>query len=209
MSKASKGPDRKVEPPSPPSQSGAWRVFCAIEIPENVSRQVAEHTWKLKARFPNAAASWSREGKFHLTLKFLGNVPQDRIELVSRAAAQATENSTHLLVKVAGTGVFPKHGPPRVLWIGMEDSRGKLGELQMELERACEPLGFPREERPFHPHLTIARLRNPQGARELGLAHKNMEFEAVEISVEELIVFRSELGREGSKYTALSRHPLR
>jgi len=187
----------------------AWRIFCAVEIPQHVSKLLIEHIEKLRARFPAVSASWSREGKFHLTLKFLGDVPQQRIEALSLAAAQAVENSGAIPIKVGGTGSFPKHGSPRVLWIGIDDSVGRLTQLQDRLENACDPLGFPREERPFHPHLTIARVRRPHGAKELAEAHRNLEFAPIDVTVEELIVFRSELGRDGSKYTPLSRHPLK
>jgi len=204
-----KSPDQPIQSSCLSLQPEVWRVFCAVEIPEEVSRLMAEHMKKLKARFPTVPASWSREGKFHLTLKFLGNVLRNRVEDVSRAASLTTDCVAPIPIKVGGTGTFPKHGPPRVLWIGIDDWQGKLTKLQRDLEGACAPLGFPGEERPFHPHLTIARLRKPQGAKELGWAHRDMEFEPVEITVPELIVLRSELGSDGSKYNAISRHQLK
>jgi len=86
---------------------------------------------------------------------------------------------------------------------------GSLGESHTRLEEGIAKAGFPNEERAFHPHLTVARLRQQQHANELAQIHQQMEFEPVEILVNELVVIRSELSSSGSKYTILSRHPLR
>jgi 2'-5' RNA ligase len=94
------------------------------------------------------------------------------------------------------------------LWLGVNDSSGKLKGLQAKLDDECLRLGFEKEERAFNPHLTIARLRKPQGARALALAHKEMGFEPMNILVSELLVIRSELSSEGSRYTVISRHGL-
>jgi 2'-5' RNA ligase len=95
------------------------------------------------------------------------------------------------------------------LWLGVTDPTGGLAQLQHRLEDECAGCGFPREERPFHPHLTIARLRSPEGARRLAALHKEAGFEATVFSVSELIVLRSELGAGGSRYFEISRHDLR
>ena len=89
----------------------------------------------------------------------------------------------------------------------MNDRQGNLVRLHARLEEECSKAGFPKENRPFHPHLTLARLRKPEHARSLALAHKEMEFEPAEMNVSELLVIRSELGGNGSKYTVVSRHP--
>ena len=101
-----------------------------------------------------------------------------------------------------------QNGTPRVLWIGVDDHSRRLAELQTKLEDECARIGFEKEERAFSPHLTIARLRKPQGARALAVAHKEMGFKPVTIEVAELLVIRSELSSKGSNYTVISRHPL-
>ena len=105
-------------------------------------------------------------------------------------------------------GVFPTHGPPRVLWIGITDISGQLARFHTRLDEECEVACFPKESRPFHPHLTLARIRHSTDARALGVAHRNLDFAPVEFDVRELLVIRSELGKAGSKYTTVSRHPL-
>jgi 2'-5' RNA ligase len=185
-----------------------WRVFCAIEVPEEVSALAFKHVRQLQTEFPYISASWNREGKFHLTLKFFGNIPVERVTAVSRAASLAVEGKSEFQINVSGAGAFPKHGPPHVLWLGIEDPAGNLLRLQQQLDLECAKLGFEREARPFHPHLTLARLSKREGAKELALAHKRLGFEQVPMNITELLVMRSELDPKGSKYSEISRHPL-
>ena len=186
----------------------SWRIFCAIDLAVSVRPSLMRHINRLREAVPDAQASWSREENIHLTLKFLGEIQIPRLSDLSNAAARAVATLSSFEITLENTGVFPKHGAPRVLWIGVHDESGKLAELQTRLEEECALEGFAREERPFHPHLTIARLRKPQGARALAVAHKEMPFEPVAVTVGELLVIRSEPSGAGSRYTVISRHPL-
>ena len=185
------------------------RVFCAIELPETTRGLVLRHIARLKEAVPEARASWARDANLHLTLKFLGEIPQNSVSDFSKAASRAVAGLQPFSIHLEHTGVFPTHGQPRVLWLGINDPSGELGELHARLERESAQAGFAKEARPFHPHLTIARLRQPDNARALAVAHKQMEFEPVEIAVTELVVIRSELSSEGSKYTVVSRQALK
>ena len=185
-----------------------WRVFCAIALPRNLHERLTTHINCIRDAVPDARASWSRTENIHLTLKFLGDIPLLQVEKLSQAASRSVEDIAPFKIVLEQTGAFPPHGSPRVLWIGVNDLEGKLGKLRARLEDAAARSGFKKEPRPFHPHLTLARLRKPQHSRTLASAHKAMEFEPAEISVSELLVIRSELSREGSKYTVVSRHAL-
>ena len=185
-----------------------WRVFCAIEISEPVRQTVLQHIASLKEAVPDAIASWSRDANLHLTLKFLGEIPQTFVPDISSAASRAVADLAPFSVSLEQTGIFPTHGQPRVLWIGINDSSKKLSELHARLEEESANAGFAKDSRPFHPHLTVARLRQPRHARTLAATHRELEFEPAEIAVAELLVIRSELSSDGSKYTVVSRHPL-
>ena len=185
-----------------------WRVFCAVELPDYVRERLREHIQRVRAAVPDAAASWTRVENIHLTLKFFGNVDVGRIPAISDAASRAVEDFSPLHIRVATTGVFPKPSRAQVLWIGVSDPSGELSSLQRQLEDECAKKGFDKEGRAYRPHLTIARLRKPEGARQLADAHLQMEFEPIEIELNELLVFRSELSSKGSRYTAISRHKL-
>lgn len=190
------------------NSESTWRVFCAIEIPTEVRQRVLAHADRLRERAPTVQASWTRMDNIHLTLKFFGNLVPEIISKISKAADEVARHFPPIAVSVEGCGAFPKHGPPRVLWIGLKDPSDRLVDLQKEFERECAREGFVKEDRAFHPHLTVARLRNPQGARSLAEIHKETGFDTAEFIVTALTIFRSELSSKGSRYTVLSTHPL-
>jgi RNA 2',3'-cyclic 3'-phosphodiesterase len=186
-----------------------WRVFCAVELPDVVRARLEDHVRRLRKEVPDAAASWSRVENIHLTLKFFGNVEVTRIARISEAAERTVKEFSTFPIGVGETGVFPRPSRPQVLWIGVGDPSGQLTALQERLENECAAEGFPKEDRAYRPHLTIARLRRPEGARDLTDAHLSMQFEPIEIAVKQLVVFRSELSPKGSKYTVISAADLR
>ena len=106
------------------------------------------------------------------------------------------------------TSAWPKPSRAQVLWIGVNDPSGQLAALQKTLEKEFAVAGFEKDDRAFKPHLTIARIRRPEGARQLAGAHLQTTFQPQEIRLNEIVVFRSELSPQGSKYTAVSRHKL-
>ena len=188
--------------------SETWRVFCAIDLPPDLKQKLADHANRLRQEV-QVKASWTRPDNVHLTIKFLGNIAAANVARLSQAATRATQSLPPFNLTAEHCGVFPTHGPPRVLWIGVSDPEGKLMRLHAQLEEECAIAGFPIEARPFHPHLTIARLRHSTNARTLGAAHRSLDFEPSEIKASELLVIRSELGEAGSKYSVITRHPLR
>jgi 2'-5' RNA ligase len=184
-----------------------WRVFCAIDLSPNLKQKLANHVDRLRHTV-HVKAGWTRPDNIHLTIKFLGDMSPANVAKLSQAAARATRSLTPFKLTAEQCGVFPTHGPPRVLWIGINDSDGRLTQLHAQLEHECAIAGFPKDARPFHPHLTIARLRHATNARALATAHRGTAFEPATIEVSELLVIRSELGKAGSKYSVISRHAL-
>jgi 2'-5' RNA ligase len=185
-----------------------WRIFCAVELPHDVRARVAAHINSLREAMPAARASWARAEALHITLKFLGEIERARVEALSEAAARAAACVQAFELVIENTGVFPPRGQARVLWLGVTDTSGVLSRLQQRLDEECAREGFAREARGFHPHLTLARLRAPAEARGLAALHQEMEFERAALTVNELVVMRSELGAGGSRYTAISKHKL-
>ena len=199
-----------------------YRTFIAIEIPPDIRRCMKDHIDHLRAVFPDVRASWTREDNQHLTLRFLGNVPVARIPALSDAVAAAAHEIKPFDLVINGCGTFPPHGRPKVLWIGAgsadvssasslsqtPNNQHPLAALHEGLEDRCAAAGFEREPRSFHPHLTIARLRESKGSRALAEHHKQLGFSAQTFTVSELVVFRSELSSKGSKHAALARHEL-
>lgn len=190
---------------SPPEE---WRTFCAIELSPEVRERLAEHAQQLRQKNPEASASWSRPESVHLTLKFFGNVPTQNLPKISAAASRVAKQFSAFQIRIGGTGVFPRRSRPQVLWIGVEDSSGQLSDLQQRLEEELARAGFPKEDRGYRPHLTIARLRRPEDARQLAEAHIQTKFDFIEVSVSEFVLLRSELGPKGSRYTPITKHAL-
>ena len=182
-----------------------WRVFCAFELPESLRVRIKEHSERVREAAPEANGSWSRPENVHLTVKFFGNVDQAKVAIVSDVLARVVKESAPIEIVVGGTGVFPRPSRPQVLWIGIDDRTGALANLQKRVEDECAREGFPKEDRAFRPHLTIARIRNPHNANRLAEAHLRLEFALVEVNLSELVLFRSELSPKGSKYTPISR----
>ena len=181
-------------------------MFCAVELPQSTRRLVLEHISHLKEKLPQAKASWARDVNLHLTLKFLGEIPTPSVADFKEAVSSTVSAVEPFSIRFEQTGVFPTHGQPRVLWIGVTDLSARLTDLHARLEEESAQAGFAKETRPFHPHLTVARLRQTENARVLANAHKQMDFDPVEVAVAELLVIRSELSSEGPKYTVISRH---
>lgn len=186
----------------------SWRVFCAIELPPQTRIRLLEHIERLRALVPEVRASWSRESNIHLTLKFLGETPQRLVRKFDSALSRAASGIAPFPILITGSGVFPRPRDPRVLWIGISDTSGELAKLHSQLEAASEQEGFPREARPFHPHLTLARLRAREGAREIRRAHEDLIFAPEKFTVNEVLLIRSELSSKGSRYSTISKHVL-
>jgi 2'-5' RNA ligase len=191
-----------------PAEHNEWRVFCAIDLPQSARLCLIEHIGVLRRLVPQVQASWSRETNLHLTLKFVGEIQRNSVREFSNAVSRAVKGIAPFSVVLEGVGVFPNRRDPRVLWLGITDPGGRLADLHSRVETECFAVGFPKEERPFHPHLTLARLRTRGNAGALARAHEQLNFEAHSIEVAELLVIRSELSSAGSKYTVVSRHAL-
>jgi 2'-5' RNA ligase len=143
----------------------------------------------------------------HLTLKFFGETPEDQLGSIRRAmktAAATVEKPIHLIF--SGVGVFPDAEKPRVIWAGLQGDVEALGRLAATLEQEMAKLGFPRESRPFHPHVTLGRMKFPKQLGSLAKAMQKLEARPFgEFDAEALVLFRSDLKPSGAQYTAIER----
>jgi 2'-5' RNA ligase len=183
------------------------RLFIAIEVPEETKRAMAEAQARLKGS--GVKANWTRAEGIHLTLKFLGEAPEESVGGVLAALAQAVEGQGRFRLTVGGAGVFPNEKNPRVVWVGVSGELEKLAGLQVRVEEQMVRLGFQPEDRSFTPHLTLGRIRPLpsriswapvlEGVRDIELPG----FEAAAISL-----MKSELKQTGAVYTELGRAEL-
>jgi len=187
------------------------RLFCAVELSDEARAAAFARLTRLRETLAAPArVSWEREEKLHVTLKFFGDVSVEKVGTLTAALARAVGSVGPLALRLEGAGVFPSPGRPNVLWIGVADEGGGLARLHAGVEAACAAAGFPPERRPFHPHVTLARVREAnRETRRLAHTHVELEFEPSAFGASEIVLMRSVFGPGGSVYTPLSRHELR
>lgn len=180
---------------------GMIRTFICIELPEPL--KVLIHQVQTQLKTLSGSVSWVKAENVHLTLKFLGGVPEPQLpELIDAVDQMAMRYSPFTLIP-EGHGVFPNAKSPRVFWFGIRDESGRLQSLQAALETGLEKLGFVRDNRPFKPHLTIGRVRPYRKPKELIPAFLALTFSADPFLVDHITVMRSDLKPTGAHYTPL------
>jgi RNA 2',3'-cyclic 3'-phosphodiesterase len=182
------------------------RAFVAIDLAEEVRAALAREQPRLKAACGrNRDIRWTRPEGLHLTLKFLGEVQKE--QATSVIAALQGLGFDAFKVEVKGFGFFPDARRPRVFWVGLQ-APASLGELAARVETALEPLGFPREHRPFNPHLTLARFDSPKSPDALTAAIDGSSGASFgHFEVNEFFLFESRLRPGGAEYLKLARFP--
>lgn len=175
------------------------RAFVAIELPEHVKKSLSELSERLKTS--KAAVSWTRPEQIHLTLRFLGNVDEPHIESMAGILRDGYKGMKPFRVFVAGTGAFPNPRRPNVIWAGLRGIPEPLQQAQTIAEAAARAIGLPPEERPFKPHLTLARVREPSSAGALAAyLEKERDFDAGGFTVNGVTLFSSTLSPRGAKH---------
>jgi 2'-5' RNA ligase len=194
-----------------PAEQKTSRLFYALAPSDEARERAAAYVASLRGDVARRLkVSWERAEKMHVTLKFFGDVAAARVEQLTRAAERVAARHAPLSLRLEGGGVFPSHRRPHVLWLGVADADDKLAALQRDLDAECEREDFTRETRPFHPHITIARLRSTDAdARRLASLHTERGFGPVAFPVTEFVLMRSELGAGGSVYNVVARYELR
>jgi len=180
------------------------RLFVALELPDEVREALAELITELKPLC--RSAKWARVEGMHVTLKFIGNAVADgNTEKLAevRAALATAKSDAPVDMRYRGTGFFPNARRPNVFWAGIQASPN-LAPLAADIEKALEPLGIPREARPFVPHLTLARFKSPGGVKRVVVeAEKFAEREFGSSREAEFHLFESKLKSDGAEHTKL------
>jgi RNA 2',3'-cyclic 3'-phosphodiesterase len=184
------------------------RCFIAIELSPELKAELTRLQNKLKSAGGPNSAKWVDPNGIHLTLKFLGGVPADKIPEINRAIEEAARGIPRLKLAVTECGCFPNTRRPQVIWVGVTGDTPKLLELVKRLEESTAKLGFKPEGRPFTPHLTLARVRDtatPLERQTVGQAVEKLKVEIEsDIDAESVCLMRSELTPRGAIYTRLS-----
>jgi 2'-5' RNA ligase len=177
------------------------RCFLAIDLPEDLRPQLALVQGELKKA--QADVRWVQPGNIHITLKFFGNVVDTEISAIIAAAREVAIKQAPLTLKVTGAGAFPNVRSPRVVWLGLGGDMIPLTKFFHRLEKAFTALDYPPEGRAFNPHLTLGRVRSPEGRAQLSRAIEKLVVDWPPFPVREIILFQSVLSPKGSTYTPL------
>jgi 2'-5' RNA ligase len=184
------------------------RLFVAVEIDEALRRAAAGLASALQVRAtqtaPASKITWVPDERRHLTVRFIGQVSDDRVagitEVLSRPLA-----ASPFAIEVSGVGVFPARGAPTVLWAGVLDPTGGLAALENEVSTRLSGLGFAREDRPFRAHLTLARVREAAGLRARTLLDALDTRRLGTMTVRAITLFESRLSPRGPQYRVIQR----
>ena len=180
------------------------RTFLAIDLPSCLLNSIVNKQRDLKQVFPSI--DWVKSAKVHLTLKFLGDTPESKIPELQQVVAKAVKGIEPFVINLRGFGVFPHKRAPRTLWTGIEGDSEILLDLNRKIETEVSQLGFPPEGKPFHPHLTLARIKKNQRIAGEAIEKASVladPFIFGSLLVEQVTLFKSELRPTGSVYSKL------
>ena len=210
----------KVRPPTPDAVDTPWRLFLAVPLAQDVQQLVTNEIATLGAE--GWPVRWVQPETSHLTLHFLGETERERAELVRLALPDVAGAHGPFDLRTAGLGVFPNFRRPRVLWLGLHGPVHRLEALQRDIGGALRRLGFAVGDEPYHPHITLGRVRNDDGdlvrLRDLPEAVKGRFVDqssgaaitppSVPVAVREVVLMRSHLGKSGARHEPLATFPL-
>lgn len=180
------------------------RTFIAAEIPAAVKRNIARDLDRLRILAPRV--KWSHTDNLHLTLRFLGDIPENDLEELFEALREDLAGMQPFALEMTGMGAFPHWRHPRVVWAGCGDGAEDAVALAEAVENVCEDLGYERERRPFRPHVTLGRVKLPADADGLEEAIAAMHSRSYGyVDVDAAIVFMSDLRRTGPVYAPMAR----
>jgi 2'-5' RNA ligase len=178
------------------------RMFLGIGLPADVREAIAAATAPLRGL--HAPVAWTAPKNLHITLNFLGDIPAERAAVVGRSMRVVASGIGPFSLAAEGGGVFPGTRNPRVLWVGLLEPLELVRQLQQNMENVLSGAGFPREDRPFHPHITVGRTRGalpPAWGERFVQTLSGKGFGVVPVS--SFTLFESRPGPGGAAYTPL------
>ena len=184
----------------------------AVPIDPDLARRAASFVDTLRSRAarlaPHARLSWVAPERLHFTLAFIGYVQESRTPAIQAALEQPTMVRRFPL-ELAGAGAFPSRGFPRVLWVGVREGREALSAVAADVRTRLDAAGVALETRPFSPHMTVARVKEPAGLRRAVLLEGLADEAIGRMTVDAITLFQSRLSPSGPSYHVLGRSPLR
>ena len=178
------------------------RTFLAIELNDSVRKALIQ----FQRQADNLLLKWVSPNAIHLTVKFLGVIEEEQVFIIKQALEEVVQEMSPFALTFKGLGGFPTLQKPRIIWAGVEGDVDHLEVLVSCIESALRLVGFPQEDRPYHPHITLARVK--ANAREIGQKITTSEVSKQKwnfgnLTVDRLSLFQSQLTPEGAQYSCL------
>ena len=189
------------------SSTRKLRLFVAIPMPEAVRNEITGVQQEMRRLVAHDAIRWAKPGQFHLTLRFLGDVPVERVSALQEAVKAVCAGVPAPRLRAQGVGFFPKARSPRVIWTGVNDSDGRLGDLQKKIEVAVQPFAEKPAAEKFAGHVTLGRvkfLRQPEIEKLAAHAQAVKDRLFGEWTAKEVELIRSDLLPSGASHTLLA-----
>jgi 2'-5' RNA ligase len=183
------------------------RTFIAIDIPPNDT--VTNFIENIRSVLKNEKIKWVSFTQFHITIQFLGDTDETHISAINHHLKEITRNFEGFTLKTGNPGVFRNIRDPNVLWLDIHKNPA-LSELKSRIEQRLEEFGYKSDNRPFHPHLTIGRIKHLNNTQNLARIIENKRDRIFqEIKIDHLVFYESILKQEGPEYVALGKHYLK
>ena len=180
------------------------RTFIAIELSDQIREALAQIQSHLK--YSGADVKWVEKNNVHLTLKFLGEISEEKAERVKLILQKIAGGTKPFEISIKDVGAFPKIDFPRVIWVGLDKGADKSKILAERIDEALSEIGFQKESRPFAAHLTIGRVRSPKNKDALKdkmLSYSPQSMVHSPQSISSIALFKSILTPKGAIYTKL------
>jgi len=185
----------------------AIRAFIALKLPEQLTSLLNSTQQKLMGY--GFKIRWVRPENIHLTIKFLGDIQLSDIDRISAVLSESARNFQPFSFYAKGLGVFPGIRRPRVIWVGLAGEVDQIIGFQRHIDQSLSAIGYPKEKRPFQGHLTLGRFKGAVHSGKLAEALNHQSgFVSDTVTIESVILFKSDLKPSGAVYSELASIPL-
>ena len=183
-------------------QMAKIRSFIALDLPEDLRKGL--QNLQDRVRKLTDCVRWVKPDNIHLTLKFLGAIEESQVEPIGRILENMTTGIAPFKLQVKGFGAFPNARNPKVIWMGMDDNQQRVVLFQEKLEETLAAIGFAPEKRTYSPHLTLGRVKESRGKREIEqLIEKYKDEDLGYFTAGSIVFYRSDLQPSGPVYSSL------
>ncbi len=178
------------------------RLFIAIELNEAVRLALTRFQDKLKRRCEGIR--WVRSDQLHLTIKFLGDVPDKEIDQVTQAMTIAAHRAQPFCMTIESSGCYPRSGAPRVVWAGVTETTHALARCKDAVEAELVEVGFPQSHGTFSPHITLGRIKRDAWADRVRKTIESADYAPLSQPVNKLVLTSSVLSPQGPTYRTVA-----